>query len=124
DEPAYALGGEHVIMAIRGEIGRAERQAALAAFQAGVLGALVSARVLNEGIDVPDADVAVIVGGTHGEREHVQRIGRLLRPKAGKRALVYELVTIGTTEVRQSLGRRRGLAPAASLSRSEARRVG
>jgi superfamily II DNA or RNA helicase len=37
--------------------------------------ALVSARVLNEGIDVPDADVAIVVGGTRGEREHVQRIG-------------------------------------------------
>ena len=32
----------------------------------------MSARVLNEGIDVPDADVAIVVGGTHGEREHVQ----------------------------------------------------
>lgn len=116
NETAYAIAREHLIMPITCEIGRAERQAALAAFQAGELRALVSARVLNEGIDVPDADVAVIVGGTHGEREHVQRIGRLLRPKAGKRALVYELVTIGTTEVRQSLGRRRGLAPAASLS--------
>ncbi len=49
--------------------------------------------MLNEGLDVPDADVAliIIVGGTLGEREHVQRIGRLLRPAPGKRAVVYEL---------------------------------
>lgn len=49
---------------------------------------MVSAQVSNEGLDVPDADVAIIVGGTRGEREHVQRVGRLLRPRPGKRALV------------------------------------
>ncbi|HXJ83714.1 MAG TPA: helicase-related protein [Candidatus Methylomirabilis sp.] len=70
---------------------------------------LVSARVLNEGLDVPDADVAVVVGGTLGERAHVQRVGRLLRPCAGKRAIVYELVTRDTIEVSQALRRRRGL---------------
>jgi superfamily II DNA or RNA helicase len=72
----------------------------------------VSARVLNEGIDVPDADVAIIVGGTQGEREHVQRVGRLLRPAPGKRAIVYELVTMATSEARQAVERRRGLAAA------------
>lgn len=72
---------------------------------------LVSARVLNEGLDVPDADVAIVVGGTLGEREHVQRIGRLLRPRQGKRAVVYELVTSGSTEMLQSARRRRGFSP-------------
>jgi superfamily II DNA or RNA helicase len=75
---------------------------------------LVSARVLNEGIDVPDADVAIIVGGTLGEREHVQRVGRLLRPGVGKRATVYELVTMATSEVRRAFDRRRGLVAGAA----------
>lgn len=66
--------------------------------------------VIDEGLDVPDADVAVIVGGTHGEREHVQRIGRLLRPRPGKKAVVYELVTRATPEVRNGIERRRPLA--------------
>jgi superfamily II DNA or RNA helicase len=44
-----------------------------------------------------------------GEREHVQRIGRLLRPTPGKRALVYELVTRQTLEVSQAWRRRQGL---------------
>jgi len=66
-------------------------------------------RVLNEGIDVPDADVAIVVGSSGGEREYVQRIGRLLRPAPGKRAIVYELVTVGTTEVRKAVRRRRSL---------------
>jgi superfamily II DNA or RNA helicase len=93
------------------DIDRRERAAALARFQDGSLHALVSARVLNEGIDVPDADVAIVVAGTQGEREHVQRVGRLLRPRPGKRALVYELVCGGTTETRQAMRRQRALAP-------------
>jgi superfamily II DNA or RNA helicase len=64
---------------------------------------------LNEGIDVPDADVAILVAGTHGEREYVQRVGRLLRPRRGKRALVYELVTVGTNEARSAAQRRKSL---------------
>ena len=80
-------------------------------FREGTLRALVSARVLNEGIDVPDAEVAIIVGGALGQREHVQRIGRLLRPREGKRALVYELVSRKTTEVQLARRRRAGLAP-------------
>jgi superfamily II DNA or RNA helicase len=109
---AYAIAREHLIMPITCDISRAERQRALEAFRAGELRALVSARVLNEGIDVPEADVAIIVGATQGEREHVQRVGRLLRPSAGKRALVYELVTLATSEVRRAAERRRGLAAA------------
>jgi len=107
---AYAIAREHLVMPITCEIKRAERERALAAFRDGRLRALVSARVLNEGIDVPDADVAIIVGGTLGEREHVQRVGRLLRPSPGKRAIVYELVTLATSEARRATERRRGLA--------------
>ena len=111
---AYAIARQHLVMPITCEIGRREREQALGAFRDGSLRALVSARVLNEGVDVPDADVAIIVGGTQGEREHVQRIGRLLRPAAGKRALVYELVAHATSETRTSAERRRGLAASQS----------
>ena len=106
---AYAIAREHLIMPITCDIKKRERESALTAFREGRLRALVSARVLNEGIDVPDADVAIIVGGTQGEREHVQRIGRLLRPRPGKRARVYELVTLSTAEARQSSERRKSL---------------
>jgi superfamily II DNA or RNA helicase len=97
------------MMPLTCDIGRRERDQALDAFRRGRIRALVSARVLNEGIDVPDADVAIVVGGALGEREHVQRVGRLLRPAEGKRALVYELVTRDTIEVSQARRRRQGL---------------
>ena len=106
---AYAIARDELVMPITADIERSEREVALQAFRDGELRALVSAQVLNEGLDVPDADVAIIVGGTRGEREHVQRVGRLLRPRPGKRALVYELVIAGTHEVRKGFERRRGL---------------
>ena len=117
NDAAYAIAREHLLMPITCEISRSEREAALAAFRAGSLNALVSARVLNEGIDVPDADVAIVVSGTQGEREHVQRVGRLLRPMPGKRALIYELVTRRTNEARRATERRRALVTAVAASR-------
>jgi superfamily II DNA or RNA helicase len=101
NETAYAIAREHLIMPMTCDIDRQEREEALAAFRAGQLTALVS-----------DAEVAVIVGGVHGTREHVQRVGRLLRPSPGKQALVYELVITGTHEVRSASKRRRALQPA------------
>ncbi|HKO50462.1 MAG TPA: DEAD/DEAH box helicase family protein [Polyangiaceae bacterium] len=114
---AYGIAREHLVMPITCDISRAEREAALSAFRAGTLRALVSARVLNEGIDVPDADVAIIVSGTQGEREHVQRVGRLLRPVPGKRALIYQLVTRATSEARRAAERRNAFAPAIAARR-------
>lgn len=73
--------------------------------------AIASARVLNEGIDVPDARVAIVTGGTLGAREHVQRLGRVLRPAPGKRAVAYEVVTIGTMDERNAGTRGREHAP-------------
>ena len=106
---AYAVAREHLVMPLTCDVGRRERADALDRFRRGRLRTLVSARVLNEGLDVPDAEVAIVVGGALGEREHVQRVGRLLRPAEGKRALVYELVTRDTVEVGQARRRRQGL---------------
>jgi superfamily II DNA or RNA helicase len=111
NQSAYAVAREHLIMPITCHIGRAEREQVLERFRRGELRALVSARVLNEGLDIPDADVAVVLAGTMGEREHVQRVGRVLRPGKGKRAMIYELVAHGTTETATSLRRRAALAP-------------
>ena len=108
NDTAYAIARAHLIMPLTCDIGRPEREDVLERFRGGDLRTLVSARVLNEGLDVPDADVAIIVGGALGEREHVQRIGRLLRPGEGKRATAYELVTRNTIEVGQARRRRRG----------------
>jgi superfamily II DNA or RNA helicase len=107
---AYAVSREHLIMPLTCHVGRHERERALHLFREGKLRALVSAQVLNEGLDVPDAEVGIIVAGSKGMREHVQRVGRVLRPRPGKRAIVYELVVRATGEVRQARRRRNALA--------------
>ena len=110
NETAYTVAREHLIMPLTCDIGRKERQRALSLFSEGKLRALVSSQVLNEGLDVPDAEVAIVVAGTRGAREHVQRFGRVLRPRPGKQALVYELVVQGTREMRDAQLRKRALA--------------
>jgi superfamily II DNA or RNA helicase len=115
NQTAYAVAREHLIMPLTCDIGRRERQDALARFRAGEWRALVSAQVLNEGLDVPDAEVGIVVGGSAGEREHVQRVGRLLRPGAGKRAIVYELV-IGRSSESERAEKRGGHLAFASRS--------
>jgi superfamily II DNA or RNA helicase len=111
DNPtAYAISRQHLIMPLTCDIKRQEREHVLERFKEGKLRALVSAQVLNEGLDVPDAEVGIIVAGAKGEREHVQRVGRVLRPRPGKRALVYELVVRSTLEVEQARKRRSALA--------------
>ena len=62
-------------------------------FKSGELGFMVTSKVLNEGVDVPEASVGVVVSGSSGVREHVQRLGRILRHKEGKRAVLYEIVS-------------------------------
>jgi superfamily II DNA or RNA helicase len=110
NETAYAVARQHLIMPLTCDIGRPERIEVLARFRAGELRALVSAQVLNEGLDVPDAEVAIVLGGRLGQREHVQRVGRILRPKAGKQALLYELVIERSGEIGQAARRAEGLA--------------
>ncbi|GAC1648438.1 MAG: DEAD/DEAH box helicase family protein [Ktedonobacteraceae bacterium] len=74
-----------------------ERRTLLDRFRSGQYSKLVTGRVLNEGVDVPDCRVAIIVSGNSTKREYIQRLGRILRPKQGQ-ATLYELVTSGTTE--------------------------
>lgn len=66
---------------------------------------LVTGRVLNEGVDVPDANVAIVVSGSSTTREYIQRLGRVLRPKPGH-AHLYELVSRGTSEVKTARRRK------------------
>ena len=114
NQAAYALSERLLLPAITCDIGRAERDTVLEGFREGRIRALVSSRVLNEGIDVPDARVAVVLGGRLGEREHIQRVGRVLRPGAGqgadKVALVYRVVARGTFEEARARWQERALA--------------
>jgi superfamily II DNA or RNA helicase len=84
-----------------------ERHEVLKGFREGKFRAIVTSKVLDEGIDVPEASLGVIVSGTGSSREFVQRLGRLLRKSEGKeRAKLIELVSSETSETRTSSRRR------------------
>jgi superfamily II DNA or RNA helicase len=87
----------------------AERRAILERFRSGQYSKLATGRVLNEGVDVPDASVAIVLSGSGTRREYLQRLGRILRPKA-RDAVLYELVTRDTAEPHIAR-RRRGPRP-------------
>jgi len=82
-----------------------ERKAILADFRNGTYRMLVTGRVLNEGVDVPDANVAIVVSGSSATREYIQRLGRVLRPKAD-RAVLYEVIARKTIEGKSARKRR------------------
>jgi superfamily II DNA or RNA helicase len=101
-EMAIRIAKILLIMPITSKTSQEERKKIISNFICGNLGAIVTCRVLNEGFDVPNSDMAIILGGSHGSREHIQRIGRILRPVEGKVALVYEVICKDTFEVQQS----------------------
>lgn len=74
-----------------------EREAALESFRSSQAGVLVAVRTVDEGVDVPDADLAVIMSGTLTGRQRIQRIGRILRHSGGT-AICFSLLARGTTE--------------------------
>ena len=55
---------------------------------------LVSCRCLDEGIDVPDANIGVVLSGSAVERQHIQRMGRLIRRAEGKDAACLYHISI------------------------------
>jgi len=103
---AYAIARRFLVPVITHQTKVRERSAILAGLTDGTYRAVATSKVLNEGVDVPDANVAVILSGSGSVREHVQRLGRVLRKKGDKRAVLYELVTEATTETYTSERRR------------------
>jgi len=103
---AYEISRRFLVPIITHETRVRERSEILAGLADGGYGAVVTSKVLNEGVDIPDAAVAIVVSGSASVREHVQRLGRVLRAREGKRALLYELVTAKTTETFTSARRR------------------
>ena len=76
---AYAIGEQMLLPVLTHHTKAAERKRMLTAFRSGELPVLVTSKVLNEGVDVPEAAVGVVVSGSGSVREHVQRLGRILR---------------------------------------------
>jgi superfamily II DNA or RNA helicase len=94
----YQIARRFLVPAITHQTKTRERQQILQRFHSGEYTVLVTSQVLNEGVDVPAANVGIILSGSGSVREHVQRLGRLLRKHGDKQALLYEVVARGTAE--------------------------
>jgi superfamily II DNA or RNA helicase len=103
---AYQVSRRFLVPAITHQTKVSERSQILERFAQRKYGVIVTSKVLNEGVDVPEANVAVVISGSASVREHVQRLGRILRQREGKRAKLYELVSKGTAETFTSERRR------------------
>jgi superfamily II DNA or RNA helicase len=103
---AYRISELLLVPAITHQTKVSERSEILARLEHGTYNAVVTSKVLNEGVDVPSANVAIVVSGSGSVREHVQRLGRILRKQEDKHAILYELVTARTGEAFTSERRR------------------
>ncbi|MGQ9680567.1 MAG: DEAD/DEAH box helicase [Candidatus Bathyarchaeia archaeon] len=101
----YRISREMLIPAITHQTPREEREEILRRFSSGDYRRIITSKVLEEGVDVPDASLAVILSGTGSSRSFIQRLGRVLRKKE-KKAKLIELVSVGTVEARLSKRRK------------------
>ena len=102
----YKIARQFLVPVITHQTKTKERRDVLFRFNSGEYPIVATSRVLNEGVNVPEANVAVILSGSGSVREHVQRLGRILRKSGTKEATLYEVVTRGTVEEFTSSRRR------------------
>ena len=71
---------------------KSEREAIIAKFKAGVYQALIAIKCMDEGIDIPTADLGILMASSTNPREYVQRIGRIIRQAPDKKfANLYDI---------------------------------
>ena len=105
----YEISDRFLIPCITHKSSKIERQDTLQGFRDGRYTAIVTSKVLDEGVDVPDAELGIILSGTGSSREFIQRLGRLLRPKrdSNRKAKLIEIVSADTRETGTSAKRKR-----------------
>ena len=114
---AQEVSRRFLVPSILSHTGKSERMAVLDGFEKGRFAALVANQVLDEGVDIPAAKVAVVIGGQASTRQAKQRLGRILRRCGDERATLYEVVCEDTGEVERSRSRRRSDAYERSVYR-------
>ena len=105
NELVYNISRRFLIPAITYQTPREERREILTNFDEGKYRVIVTSQVLDEGVDVPDASVGIVLSGTGSSREYIQRLGRILRKIEGKTASLVEIISRETIEA--GISRRR-----------------
>jgi RNA polymerase primary sigma factor len=91
---------------VNGEMEYEERCKVLADFEHRRIQVIAAPRVLDEGIDIPEADLGLIIAGSASRRQLIQRLGRVIRKKSdGRAARIYVLFVEETREDPESSAR-------------------
>ena len=106
NDVVYQISRQYLIPALTHETKAAERKQILEGFQAGMYRAIVTSKVLNEGVDVPEAKVAIVLGGTSSAREYIQRLGRVLRKRGNRHAVLFEVIVRNSVDEGRAQRRR------------------
>lgn len=89
----------HVGSVIEATMDRDERVEAFEAFERGDYNVVAAPRLLDEGVDVPAADLAIVLATSRSRRQLIQRMGRVVRKKSdGRSARLAILFVEGTAE--------------------------
>ena len=75
-----------------------QKEKALEDFKTGAINVLCSTKALNQGLDIPDANVGIICGITSKSLSMIQRVGRLIRFQEGKVGEIYILYVENSQE--------------------------
>lgn len=87
-----------------------ERETLRRQFESGELQGLVAIRCLDEGVDIPAIETAVILASSGNPRQFIQRRGRVLRPHPGKeRATIFDMIVLPPELDRETLEVERNL---------------
>lgn len=84
--------------AIYSELDDEEREDRMEKFRTQQTTAISAPRILDEGVDVPEADLGIIMAANRGRRQTIQRLGRVLRRRPGKVAKFVIMYAGGTVE--------------------------
>ncbi len=103
---ARDISRRFLIPCLLSHCGKRERLDILSGLEEGRYPAVVANRVLDEGVDLPDVKVAIVIGGSSSPRQATQRLGRILRRSRFGRGVLYEVVTRQTKDVARSRQRR------------------
>lgn len=70
-----------------------EREEIIEQFRRGTMQVLVGIKCLDEGIDIKNARIAILMASSTNPREYVQRVGRVIRPDKNKKySIIYDLI--------------------------------
>lgn len=82
-----------------GKEGRKKNRITLDEFKRMKTGVISTAKLMDEGVDITDANVGIMLGVNSSKIRHVQTRGRVTRYSAGKTAEFFTLVMGGTVEL-------------------------